>query len=71
MDSYDSALLKTIKRIQDYINVKYLKCKIEVEAGEYIEPEKLTFAAFIEEWKAKYGVKHLQPDTLEGYMFHK
>jgi integrase len=66
----DPALLKTTKRLQDYINDEYSKFRQEVEAGEYIAPEKMTFAAFVEEWKAKYGVKHLQPATLEGYMSH-
>lgn len=40
----------------------------EVESGEYIAPEKMTFRAFVEEWKIKYGEKELAPKTLATYM---
>jgi integrase len=43
------------------------KFQTEVEAEEYIAPEKMTFAAFVEEWKEKYGAKHLELKTMESY----
>ncbi|MGE5703305.1 MAG: site-specific integrase [Clostridia bacterium] len=46
------------------------KFQIEVDADEYIAPEKMSFSAFAEEWKSKYGDKHLSPKTLETYMFN-
>ncbi|MGI2295108.1 tyrosine-type recombinase/integrase [Paenibacillus sp. GXUN7292] len=66
----DQVLLKTKKRLQDYLDAEYVKFKAEVEAGEYIAPQKMTFAAFVEEWEQKYAVKHLQPTTLEIYMIY-
>lgn len=36
----------------------------EVEAGEYIAPEKMTFADFVEEWRKKNAKKELSPTTL-------
>jgi integrase len=40
----------------------------EVEAGEYIAPEKMTFTSFVDEWKEKYAVKHLSPKTFDVYL---
>ena len=42
----------------------------EVEAGEYISPEKMFFPAFVEEWKSKYAETHLSPNTLVTYLLH-
>lgn len=44
------------------------KFVVEVEAGEYIAPQKMTFSMFVEEWKEKYARKHLGPKTFENYM---
>ncbi|MCG6199584.1 Arm DNA-binding domain-containing protein, partial [Anoxybacillus sp. LAT_38] len=43
------------------------KFVVEVEAGEYIAPEKITFAAFVEEWRKKHGEKNLSPTVLDSY----
>lgn len=43
------------------------KFQVEVEAGEYIAPEKMNFSKFLEEWTSKYGEKHLDPNTLKTY----
>ncbi|OAB43275.1 integrase [Paenibacillus glacialis] len=43
------------------------KFQVEVEAGEYIAPEKMTFNNFVIEWREKYGKKHLEKKTLETY----
>lgn len=40
---------------------------MEVEADEYVSPQKLTFGAFVEEWRDKYAVKHLGFKTLYTY----
>lgn len=64
----DEALLKTTKKLQDYLNAELVKFKMEVEAGEYIAPQKMTFADFVEEWRAKYAEKKLAPLTLETYL---
>jgi integrase len=44
------------------------KFVVEIETGEYIAPQKMTFSMFIEEWKEKYARKHLGPKTFENYM---
>ncbi|MED1872066.1 site-specific integrase [Brevibacillus borstelensis] len=63
----DPALLKTTKRLKDYLQDELVKFKIEVEAGEYIAPEKMTFSAFVNEWEEKYALKHLAEKTLYTY----
>lgn len=63
----DEALLRTKKRLNDYLNEELTKFKIEVEAGEYIAPEKMKFSSFVEEWETKYAVKHLEASTLNTY----
>lgn len=42
----------------------------EVEAGEYIAPEKMTFSTFTTEWEEKYAKKHLGKSTLNTYKHH-
>lgn len=44
--------------------------KIEVEAGAYIAPDKMTLAAFVGEWQAKYASTRLEAKTQELYMYH-
>lgn len=63
----DPILLKTTKRLRNYLNDELVKFKIEVEAGEYIAPEKMTFEAFVKEWEVKYAQKHLAEKTLYTY----
>ncbi|WP_270406053.1 tyrosine-type recombinase/integrase [Paenibacillus timonensis] len=41
--------------------------EVEVETGHYIAPEKMTFAAFVEEWKEKYAQHELGIKTLDIY----
>lgn len=40
----------------------------EVEAGQYIAPEKMKFEAFVEEWKKKYAKKELGAKTYDIYV---
>jgi integrase len=42
----------------------------EVEAGEYISPEKMKVADFIEDWRTKYAQKELESATLATYNVH-
>ncbi|MEV2910185.1 tyrosine-type recombinase/integrase [Paenibacillus larvae] len=46
---------------------EYAKFRQEVESGEYIKPEKMTFSAFVKEWREKYAIKHLAYRTLYTY----
>ncbi|BBP91818.1 hypothetical protein BsIDN1_54360 [Bacillus safensis] len=49
----DHKLLKTKRKLQDYLSDQLYQFKMEVNSGEYIEPEKLTFESFIYKWKEK------------------
>jgi integrase len=42
----------------------------EIETGEYISPQKMSFSSFVEEWKKKYAGKELAPKTLKNYLIH-
>ncbi|WP_339190340.1 MULTISPECIES: hypothetical protein [unclassified Paenibacillus] len=42
-----------------------VKFQTEAETGEYIAPEKMTFSSFLEEWREKYGNKHLEMKRLK------
>ncbi|MEV2909281.1 site-specific integrase [Paenibacillus larvae] len=67
----DKALLKTKKKLREYLEDELHKFKIEVEAGEYIAPQKMTLKQFIEnEWEPKYAsnTENLSPLTYETYM---
>lgn len=58
----------TPKKLKEYLELELAKFKMEVEAGEYIAPEKMTFAGFVEEWKEKYAKRELSPKTFENYL---
>jgi integrase len=47
---------------------EWAKFKTEVEAGEYIAPEKMTLSAFVGEWRVKYADKHLANSTQQTYI---
>lgn len=66
----DDALLKTKKRLHEHLEGELYKFKMEVESGAYIAPEKMVFSAFVEEWRAKYGMKKLAESTLDVYDEH-
>lgn len=42
----------------------------EIEAGDYIAPEKMTFSEFAVEWEKKYAKKELALKTLTTYLCH-
>ncbi|MDT2238405.1 hypothetical protein P7H16_20280 [Paenibacillus larvae] len=63
----DQSLLRTTKKLRDFLETELHKFKIEVESGAYISPEKMTFATFVEEWREKYATKHLSHRTLHVY----
>lgn len=66
----DKSLLKTTKKLRDYLESELHKFKIEVEAGEYIAPEKMTLNNFVVDWEEKYAVKELAETTLSNYLSH-
>lgn len=65
----DPALLKTTKKLRNYLESEWYKFKTEVEAGAYITPHKRTFNMFIEDWEKKYALDHLDDKTRETYEY--
>jgi integrase len=66
----DKSLLKTTKKLRDYLEVEFHKFKTEVQAGEYIAPEKLTLETFVVDWEEKYASRELAETTLANYLSH-
>lgn len=66
----DESLLKTTKKLRDYLNEELHKFKMEVEAGEYIAPEKMQLKDFVIDWENKYAIKELSETTLANYLSH-
>ena len=66
----DKSLLKTTKKLRDYLEVEFHKFKTEVQAGEYIAPEKLTIESFVVDWEEKYASRELAETTLANYLSH-
>ncbi|GIP10458.1 site-specific integrase [Paenibacillus macerans] len=62
----DKALLKTTKRLQDYLDDQLSAFKVEVETGEYISPGKFLFKNFIESKYYNY-LNKLSPNTIATY----
>lgn len=60
---------KTVKcKNQTEAKKELAKFVTEIEAGEYIAPEKMTFTNFVREWKEKYASKQLEASTYETYV---
>jgi len=62
-------LLKTKKKLQDWLLAEYYKFEAEVKAGAYISPEKMILSEFVKEWGKKYAEKELEATTLTKYKF--
>lgn len=64
----DEALLKTKRKLQDYLNMELMKFQQEVESGEYVKPDRTTFADFVPTWKKNYADTHLGAYTRKNYL---
>lgn len=61
----------TPKKLKEYLELELAKFKMEVEAGEYAKPEKMSFEAFaIKEWQVKYAERNYSPRTYKNYIGH-
>ncbi len=65
----DESLLKTKRKLENYLQQELTKFQIEVEAGEYIAPDKNLFKDFVQEWHDRYAVKELSPTVVSNYMY--
>ncbi|MDX8366710.1 site-specific integrase [Cytobacillus sp. IB215665] len=66
----DDKLLKTTKKLNNHLELELAKFRMEIEAGEYIAPEKMTLERFVSEWENKYAVSELGELTLDTYLRH-
>lgn len=64
----DDKLLKTKKRLEDYLDHELHKFKMEVESGEYIQTGNITFGQFVVDWDKKYAKKELAKKTRLSYL---
>jgi len=63
----DEKLLRTTKRLNDYLMKELHKFQAEVEAGEYINPERLKFSDFVKDWEEKHAKVNLALKTHRNY----
>lgn len=66
----DEDLLERPKKLDQHLQRELLKFQTEVETGEYIAMEKLSFKEFVEVWLEKFVRKQLEATTIENYEFH-
>lgn len=69
----DKALLKTTKKLREYLEERLHEFKMEIQSGMYVKPEKTTFAEFVDKhWYPKYAndADNLSPVTLDVYQRH-
>jgi integrase len=66
----DKALLRTTKKLQEYLDDELHNFKQEVQSDLYIAPQKMTYSEFVVQWKAKYGETELSRTTLNAYCTH-
>jgi integrase len=66
----DPSLLRAPKRLQNFLDAELIKFQMEVESGNYLNPEKMTFGAFIEKWTKKFVESDLEEKTQLNYKFH-
>jgi len=64
----DETLLKSKRRLQDYLNAESAKFRQEVETGLYVKPEHITFSEFVGLWKKNYADLYLGAYTRRHYM---
>ncbi|KJH55806.1 tyrosine-type recombinase/integrase [Bacillus licheniformis] len=66
----EEALLKTKRKLKNHLDDQLYKFKIEVEAGEYIKPEKTTFESFAIKYEEKILFKKYEYRTSEMHLSH-
>ncbi|WP_158221319.1 tyrosine-type recombinase/integrase [Salimicrobium humidisoli] len=63
----DDALLKTTRKLDQYLQKELAKFEIEVKAGGYIAPEKNRFEDFVKEWRERYALHNYFPSIVKSY----
>lgn len=63
----DEKLLRTTKRLREHVEKELYIFQSEVESGEYINPERLMFGDFVNDWDNKHAKKNLAGKTQRNY----
>lgn len=66
----DDKLLKTTKKLRDFLELELAKFQMEVESGDFIVPEKTLLSDFVKLWENKYAVKELSETVLPTHLSH-
>lgn len=66
----DKALLRTTKKLADYLEMELAKFKMDVEAGTYVAPGKTKFSDFIDTWMERHVKLDLTEKTRLNYKHH-
>ncbi|ASA21271.1 hypothetical protein [Paenibacillus donghaensis] len=64
----DPELLRAPRRLQNHLEQELVKFKMEIESGNYIRPEKLTFSKSIEIWTTKFVERKLEDKTQPAWI---
>ncbi|SIS89207.1 tyrosine-type recombinase/integrase [Alicyclobacillus vulcanalis] len=64
----DESILRSKRRLQEYLQHEYLRFRQEIETGLYTKPERITFAEFVDTWKVNYADLHLGAYTRRHYL---
>ncbi|WP_199615502.1 tyrosine-type recombinase/integrase [Paenibacillus alkalitolerans] len=64
----DEKLLKAPTKLNQFLQAELHSFIREVEAGEYVKPNKMTFTEFVPEWKKNYANMNLGQYTRKMYM---
>src|SRR5690625_1124849 len=63
----DEALLRTTRRLEEYLKGKLYKFQAEIEAGEYIDTKNLKFKDFVDDWIDRHAERNLAKRTQQNY----
>lgn len=66
----EPAILRAPKRLEDHLNLELAKFQLAVEAGNYINPEKMTFNSFLDKFVNEFVLIDLEITTQDNYQFH-
>lgn len=66
----DKALLRTTKKLADYLELELAKFRMDVEAGTYVSPGQTKFSDFIDTWMERHVKLDLTEKTRLNYNHH-
>lgn len=66
----DKALLRTTKKLADYLDMELAKFRMDVEAGNYVAPGNTKFSDFIDTWMERHVKLDLTEKTRLNYKHH-